>query len=177
MEEEAQKLMTSIACVGKSESTTFFFYLIRILVRQYIDSINNKIKIIMKEFFAAFQLSKTEIFNVAYYTCGRNTSPYFTTSGEVFARNKRDYIRCGQCQDYLLRNYKTAREFYQKWGPLHLRELTEEQYKEMRTDLEKLFDKYNSMYSQIQKDGFSFEMIKELSMRPIRKRTVISIKL
>ena len=59
----------------------------------------------MKEFQAVFQLSKTIIFEVRYYTLSTNSRPYFSTTAARFCRNKRDYSQCGQAQDTLTRGF------------------------------------------------------------------------
>ena len=66
-----------------------------------------------KEFKAVFQLSKTAIFEVGYYTLGNNSKPYFATSASQFARNKRDFSRCGQCQADILTG--AAKRFWGKY--------------------------------------------------------------
>lgn len=96
-----------------------------------------------REFMAVFQLSKMRMFNVAFYTLGTNSRPYFATQAGEFIRSKRDYRTCGQAQDYVTKGFNTARQFYKKWDPFHLHDLTEEQYAEMISDLEALKKKYN----------------------------------
>ncbi len=99
----------------------------------------------MKEFIATFQLSKTIIFNVEYYTLLTNKKPHFSTSADEFCRSKKDFRRCGQAQEELTKGFRAARQFYKKWDAHHLHELTEEQYNEMVADLDVLKDKYNFM--------------------------------
>lgn len=103
----------------------------------------------MKEFQAVFQMSKTIIFEVRYYTLDNNSRPYFTTSAAQFYRNKKDYSRCGQAQPELLKGYRTARQFFEKWDVYHLHDLTPEQYNEMRHDLETLKEKYNFIFEEL----------------------------
>lgn len=122
-----------------------------------------------KEFISTFQITRMIIFKVSYYTLGNNKNPYFTTSANVFVRNKKDYSQCGQCQDKVLPKGGYAREFFKKWDVKHLKDLTSEEYKELIQDLDKLKDTYNNIY--IEKDTFknqnsniSFYDIKKLSM-------------
>lgn len=102
-----------------------------------------------KEFIAVFQLSKMRVFEVEYYTLLSNSSPHFTTSANEFISGKSDWGRCGQAQDYVLKGYPTAMAFYKKWDPMHLSDLTEEQYAEMRSDLEALCQRYNYMLREL----------------------------
>lgn len=103
----------------------------------------------MKEFQAVFQMSKTIIFEVSYYTLSTNPAPYFSTSAAEFCRNKKDFTRCGQAQPELLKGYRTARRFFEKWDGCHLHDLTPAQYDEMRQDLEALKEKYNFIFEEL----------------------------
>lgn len=103
----------------------------------------------MKEFQAVFQLSKTKIFEVAYYTLSTNSRPYFTTEAAEFCRNKRDYRTCGQAQNTVLKGFPVAMRFFKKWDVLHLHDLTPAQYAEMVEDLEKLKARYNFIYEEL----------------------------
>ena len=96
-----------------------------------------------REFMAVFQLSKMRVFNVEFYTLSTNSHPYFATQASEFIRSKRDYSTCGQAQDHVTKGFTTARSFWKKWNPMHLKDLTEEQYTEMVSDLEALKKKYN----------------------------------
>lgn len=121
-----------------------------------------------KEFHIVFQLSKLILFEVEYYTLGNNKSPHFSTSAEQFMRNKKDFERCGQCQNDLLVNYPEAMAFYKKWDVHHLHDLSDEAYSEMVTDLVPLTAKYNYMLkehkdSPILSYGFSFTSLVEFS--------------
>lgn len=78
----------------------------------------------MKEFQAVFQLSKTIIFEVNFYTLSTNQTPHFSTSAAQFARNKKDFTRCGQAQMELTKGFLTARRFFLKWDKHHLHNLT-----------------------------------------------------
>lgn len=94
-----------------------------------------------KEFNMQFQLDKTTIFSVDFYTIGNNPAPYFSTSADKLMRNKRDISRGGQCQDDVL--YGEAKEFYKKWDRHHLKNLSEEDYQDLMRDIETLKDRYN----------------------------------
>ena len=124
-----------------------------------------------KEFHATFALSKMKMFNVSYYTLGSNPHPDFTTSADVFNRPKSDYSECGQCQPRVLKGFKTAMEFYNKWDIKHLYQLTDSEYQEMTTDLETLFSKYPYLLNQ-QENGtlrdISFNTVKDFSMTVYR---------
>ena len=127
-----------------------------------------------KEFLAAFQITRTTIFEVKYYTLGNNSHPYFTTSAEVFNRPKTDFSRCGQCQKDVLTGH--AYRFYKKWNAYHLKDLTESEYEEMMKDMQLLFDTYNYIFydnciedGKIDKSNISFYDIKNLSMLKIKK--------
>ena len=87
----------------------------------------------MKEFNACFQMSKMILFEVSYYTLGDNQNPYFSTSACEFVRNKRDFCIAGQAQETLLKGFPEAYNFYKKWDIFHLKQLTQEQYNEIRT--------------------------------------------
>jgi hypothetical protein len=97
----------------------------------------------MKEFMYCFQISKMIVFEVEYYTLGSNKAPYFSTSAAKFIRSKRDYSTCGQAQSALLPKGSPARRFWQKWNPLHLKDLTPAEYEEMTADIEQLKARYN----------------------------------
>lgn len=103
----------------------------------------------MKEFISVFQMSKTIIFEVKYYTLLTNKTPYFSTSAAQFCRNKQDYTQCGQAQKSLLRSYPAAMRFFKKWDAFHLQDLTTAQYEEMKTDLEELKAQYNFIYKEL----------------------------
>lgn len=103
----------------------------------------------MKEFQAVFQMSKTIIFEVKYYTLSTNTHAHFTTQAAEFCRNKKDFCKCGQAQADLLKHFPTARRFFEKWDALHLQDLTPEQYKEMQKDLETLKFRYNYIIEEL----------------------------
>ena len=115
-----------------------------------------------KEFELVFQLSKLELFFVAYHTLGNSQSLYFSTSAALFARNKKDFSSCGQCQDTVLPNYKDAFDFYIKWDKLHLSDLTDKQYDDLVSDIIELKTKYN--YT----NNGSFESLVEFSKQKVK---------
>lgn len=129
----------------------------------------------MKEFNACFQMSKMILFNVSYYTLGNNQSPYFSTSAYEFVRNKRDFCRAGQAQEILLQGYPEAYNFYKKWDIFHLKQLTQEQYNEMRKDLCILEQKYNNLFLEMEDgiklkpDRFGFYQLVEFSKQTPKK--------
>ena len=129
------------------------------------------------EFHYAFQVSRMIIFEVDYYTLGSNKEPYFATSAAEFNRPKSDYNSSGQAQESLLKGFPTAYNFYKKWDPYHLKDLTDEQYEELVKDIERLKQKYN--YVEQKKDtfagsdsGISFYQARNLSMQPLKRSTV-----
>lgn len=110
-------------------------------------------KEIKKEFIYTFQLSKLVIFTVKYNTVGSNATPYFATSSARFIKSKRDFERCGQCQNDVLSG--SALEFYKKYDNLHLKDLTLSEYNKIIIDIEILKNKYNyinsdSFYNQVE---------------------------
>ena len=129
----------------------------------------------MKEFNACFQMSKMILFEVSYYTLGDNQNPYFATSACEFIRSKRDFCRIGQCQENLLKEFPEAYSFYKKWDVFHLKQLTQEQYNEMRKDLRILEQKYNNLFLemedgiQLEPDHFSFYQLVEFSKQTPKK--------
>ena len=114
------------------------------------------------------------LFEVKYYTCGSNTHPYFSTCAEEFIRNKRDYKRCGQCQDSVLPKNSVAMNFYKKWDCVHIKDITEEQYLEIIQDIEALKTKYNYLEKIQNEDekfneNFSFYDEVEFSKQTLKK--------
>ncbi len=93
------------------------------------------------EFHVAFQITRTIIFNVSYYTLGGNREPYFATSAMRYVRSKRSVCEAGQCQDRLLTG--KAKAFWRKWDEHHLGQLTQDQIAELLADMDALTDKYN----------------------------------
>lgn len=130
----------------------------------------------MKEFNVCFQMSKMILFEVSYYTLGSNRNPYFATSACAFIRSKRDFERCGQVQEDLLKKFRTAYSFYKKWDIFHLKQLTQEQYDEMRKDLLVLEQKYNKLLlemedgDKLKPDHFSFYQLVEFSKQTPKKQ-------
>lgn len=96
-----------------------------------------------EEFKYYFQITKLVIFGVEYYTLGNNENPYFATKANEFFKNKRDYKRCGQAQDQLLPENSIARQFWKKWDKKHLKDLSDDEYREVVKDIEELKEKYN----------------------------------
>lgn len=132
----------------------------------------------MKEFQAVFQLSKTIIFEVRYYTLSTNKSPYFTTSASQFCRNKQDYSRCGQAQESLLPPYPVAMRFFKKWDSYHLKDITPVQYEELIADLESLKSQYNFIFEELDETErpyhprFGFYRLAEWSKQKPKKKAV-----
>ena len=124
------------------------------------------------EFMYTFQITRTVIFGVKYYTLGSNEAPYFSTSAWVFNRPKTDFKRGGQCQKEVLKGY--AYQFWVKWDKHHLKDLNDNDYKELLQDIEELKARYN--YIDTIRDTFagthyyhSFYSEKNLSMQPLKK--------
>lgn len=125
-----------------------------------------------KEFIAAFQLDRMNVFEVRFYTLGSNKTPDFATTAGHFIRSKRDYDRCGQCQETICKNFKVAYDFYKKWDVKHLSDLTEVEYNEMVNDLNKLKETYNYIYRELKgnyKTSFAFSEVVELSKQKVKK--------
>lgn len=77
-----------------------------------------------KSFNYAFQLGKKIVFEVSYYILRNNKNKYFSTSAALFNHIRSDFNTCGQAQEELTKLYHTARKFYNKFDPLHLKDLT-----------------------------------------------------
>lgn len=123
-----------------------------------------------QEFKLAFKLSALDMFFVNYFTLGRNSHPHFSTSAAHLNRRKTDYDTCGQCQEEVLKKYRTANNFYKKWDPKHLKDLTDEEYQELLEDLEILKIRYDYVENTNEKiDHIAFCEIVELSKKPRRK--------
>ena len=127
-----------------------------------------------KEFKYCFQITKLIMFEVEYYTLGSNKSPYFVTEANEFFKNKKDYKSGGQAQDRLLPKNSIARQFWEKWDKKHLKDLSDEEYREVAKDIEELKEKYN--YIEYIKDtfkgkyeNFSFGEIVLLSKADLKK--------
>ena len=120
-------------------------------------------------------MSKMILFEVSYYTLGNNQNPYFATSACEFVRNKRDFCMVGQAQETLLKGFPEAYSFYKKWDVFHLKQLTQEQYNEMRKDLCILKQKYNNLFLEMEDgiklkpDRFNFYQLVELSKQTPKK--------
>ena len=127
-----------------------------------------------KEFKYCFQITKLITFEVEYYTLGSNKSPYFVTEANEFFKNKKDYKSAGQAQDRLLPKNSFARQFWEKWDKKHLKDLSDDEYREVVKDIEELKKKYN--YIEDIKDtfkgkykNFSFGEIVLLSKADLKK--------
>lgn len=72
-----------------------------------------------------------DIFEINYYRCGSNRAPHFTTSYQGW-----------QNQEYLNRD-SIAYQFYKKWNPFHLIELTMDEYLEMMSDANEVYLAYH----------------------------------
>ncbi len=127
-----------------------------------------------KEFKYCFQITKLIMFEVEYYTLGSNESPYFVTEANEFFKNKKDYKSGGQAQDRLLPKNSFARQFWEKWDKKHLKDLSDDEYREVVKDIEELKEKYN--YIEYIKDtfkgkyeNFSFGEIVLLSKADLKK--------
>lgn len=90
---------------------------------------------------------------------------------DVFCRSKKGFTRCGQIQNEVTKNYKTARQFCEKWEPKHIKKITDEEYNEIVSDLETLKQAYNYVEWE-SKDGWQsvpFYKLQELSKLPMKK--------
>ena len=113
-------------------------------------------------FASAFKISPYVVFEVRYNHVGSNQEADFATSAEVLNRRKSDYVQGGQCQDSVLPQGSPALAFYQKWDSKHLSTLNEEEYNEMKSDLQELQSKYPNIY-KVGNDDIRFSEIVELS--------------
>lgn len=122
------------------------------------------------EFHYAFFLNCKIVFEVEYYTLGNNQNPYFATTVFKFNQPKTDWEQGGQAQERLLPKNSKAYKFYKKWDKLHIHNLTQEEYNEIRKDITVLRDAYHSIV-KFRKEGdenfrdFSFWVLKEESMK------------
>ena len=121
------------------------------------------------EFSYAFQLTRKIIFNVTYHTLGNNEHPYFSTSANEFNQPKTDYSRGGQAQAELCTGL--ARQFWEKWDHLHLKDLTDEEYRLICEDIEDLKNRYNYVehLAEDHVHDISFNEERELSMQEVKK--------
>lgn len=128
-----------------------------------------------KEFTAVFQITKKIIFEVNYYTLGNNNNAHFSTSASEFNQPKTDFRSCGQAQEKLLPVSSMAGRFFKKWDSKHLSDLTEDEYAEMIADLEKLKEKYNFLYKELDESKkpynphFYFSDLREFSKQTPKK--------
>lgn len=96
-----------------------------------------------REFNSCFQISKTVLFEVGYYTIGENKDPHFATIAMELTRDKAGFKQIGQCQKDLLPEGSAARSFFDKWDSYHFGVLTDEQLEELKEDLKKLKETYH----------------------------------
>lgn len=115
---------------------------------------------IPNEFRAAFQVTKTIVFEVRYHTLGGNATPYFSTEAARLNTRRTDYTECGQCQGRLLPKGSVARRFWEKWDPKHLGQLTDEEREQVWADIEELKGAYN--YLLIASDKFGTEDTRDI---------------
>ena len=126
-----------------------------------------------EEFQYIFQITKFINFNVDFYTLSSNSNPDFSTSANLFYKNKSDYEICGQCQDEVLPKNSLAMDFYQKFNKYHLTNLTTEQYNEIVKEIEKLKERYNFICKKesempLNNFYFKFRDAVELSNLPLK---------
>ena len=93
----------------------------------------------MAQFNYTFLVCKKTIFEVNNAEISSN--PYFSTSAAVFNHPNTDFNRCGQCQKDVLPP-GAARDFWEKWDPLHLAHLNAKQEEEILQDIDALKLKY-----------------------------------
>lgn len=128
-----------------------------------------------KEFLSVFQLSKTEVLFVDYYTLSNNPCADFTLSGAVFCRSKLDYTMCGQCQEDVTKKHITARNFVKKWNAHHLHDLNPAEYDDMLSDLEKLKETYNFILMEL--DGYKKPYNPRISFYEIQRLSKETLKI
>lgn len=126
--------------------------------------------IMRKEFQYCFQITKFVLFEVAYCTPLDNKSPDFTTSAEEFSKNKRGHKCGGQAQDKILPENSIARQFWKKWDKKHLKDLSDDEYREVVKDIEELKEKYN--FIEDIRDTFKGDYDK--TGFPLRERILLS---
>jgi len=135
-------------------------------------------KFTKKEFMITFQLSKTKIFDVQYYTLLNNNKPYFSTSVAEFCKNKLDFKQCGQAQGDILPPFHIANKFYKKWDKKHLADLTTSEYFEIIEDLEALKNKYSYILIELENKQkpynphISFYTIAEFTKQDPKKHNI-----
>ena len=124
---------------------------------------------VIKPIHAAFQITRTIMFFVDY-NVNEDKSHYFATHAALFNRPKSDYNRGGQCQESVLPHNSDAYRFFRKWDTLHLRELTDEQYNDLKGDISRLQEKYNSIVLGEPYNNVPFNQAKKLSMLKLKKK-------
>jgi hypothetical protein len=118
----------------------------------------------LSSFHYSFQITKKIVFEVNYYRLGSNKNKHFSTSAAQFNQRKTDFNHCGQAQSKLLKEGRTAMQFYKKWDHRHLNDLTEQEHAEILADIEALKKKYN--FTQTDTSA-TFSQLRELSMQKI----------
>ena len=121
-------------------------------------------------FASAFKITPYVVFEVRYNHVGSNQEADFATSAEMLNRRKSDYTQGGQCQDDVLPQGSPALAFYQKWDSKHLSTLNEEEYNEMKADLQELQSKYPNIY-KVGNDDIRFSEVVELSKQKSMKES------
>lgn len=126
-----------------------------------------------ERFLAAFQVTRTIVFEVEYGAITSNKEWHFSTGAAQFNRPKTDFNHCGQAQNDLLPHGSAARRFWKKWNEHHIKNLTAEEYAEMRADMEALKVAYNYIEKCADHPShyISFHELKTLSMLPVKKVT------
>ena len=82
---------------------------------------------------------------------------------------------CGQAQENICKGHRAAYNFYRKWDKKHLQDLTSEEYSDMRSDLEKLKEKYNFIFEELDESTrpysphFSFYRLAEWTKQTPKK--------
>lgn len=132
--------------------------------------------LVPNEFRAAFQVTKTIMFEVRYNTLGGNAAPYFSTEAARLNTRRTDYSECGQCQERLLPKGSVARKFWEKWDAKHLDRLSDDERKQMWDDLGELRCAYNHLLLASDKFGtedrrdIRFDDVVALSKKKLPRR-------
>lgn len=132
-------------------------------------------ELIIKEHHVAFQLSRTEIYevNIEPNIVLRDKQTFhdgtfhFSTTAEIFNRPKTDFNQCGQCQEGVTKNHPAANAHWKKWDRHHLEQVTPELYEEWLQDLWEL----KAFYNYIERDrDTTFNELRALSMEEVKKQ-------
>lgn len=92
-----------------------------------------------------FRVAKRELFTVRYNKVGSNEHYDFATSMTILNYRRTDAEAGGQCQLRYLDLSSVAGQFYTKWNPHHLQQLTPEQLTELHRDLRIMRHHYPSI--------------------------------